>query len=317
MQPVSMTSPGAGHTPGPERLHVMCRRQQSVLGAAQRRKPGAVADATREYDQSGSTSVPTKSRHAIIPQSALSRSLPACTIIRQSARRHNLQAFHQLLEFRIAGSAGARHHHHPRPDARSYPSLRNIPTISASTEHAHHAASAQQSSHRRITAIESRSPLVAHTRYSIIIMSYHYSIIMYLQYYCAQQSSHRRISAIESRARWRKRRAGRRRRRWATLRTPPALVPRSPLVAPTRYSIIMRYHYSIITHLQYCNEWAPALVQRSPLVAPTRYSIIMRGTRFMALQYHCNGDRGTRFMACAASPTCVSFGRLCSCASAL
>jgi hypothetical protein len=35
----------------PERLHVMRSGQQSVLDAAQRRRSGAVADASREYGQ--------------------------------------------------------------------------------------------------------------------------------------------------------------------------------------------------------------------------------------------------------------------------
>jgi hypothetical protein len=34
-----------------ERLYVMCSGQQSVLDAAQRRRSGAVADASREYGQ--------------------------------------------------------------------------------------------------------------------------------------------------------------------------------------------------------------------------------------------------------------------------
>jgi hypothetical protein len=211
MQPVSMTSPGAPHyqqradTRSYPSLHsrAVCQSARSYPS------PRDVTNCKRFLSFSSSVSLEVPERAATTTQDPTRDHTPVSATYRQSPQHIQTISATHTDHLRNIPTVSATY----RPSPQHTDRLRNIPTVSASTEHAHHAASAQQSSHRRWR--REPSPL---------------------------DRRHRELRAL----------------------------------APTRYSIIMRYHYSIIMHLQYCNEWAPALVQRSPLVAPTRYSIIMR-----------------------------------------
>jgi hypothetical protein len=284
MQPVSMTSPGAPHY-----------QQRADTRSYPSLHSRAVCQSARSYPSLRDTT--NYCKRFLSFSSSVSLEVPehATTTTQDPTRDHT--------------PVSATY----RPSPQHTDHLRNIPTISAtyrpSPQHTDHLrvygactsrgirTTIEPSPHHRHR--ESVSSCGAHSlqyHNNALSLQYHYALTASLRTTIEPSPHHRHrelraLAQEESRPK---------ETQWAILRTPPALVPRSALVAPTRYSIIMRYHYSIIMHLQYCNEWAPALVPRSPLVAPTRYSIIMRGTRFMA---------------CAASPTCVSLGRLSSCAA--